>query len=394
MVVCVAGKNRIAVETLKMVLDKSAEVIGLGNQTDDGLDGWQPSYRKFADAVGVRMVELADLYEIDGLVLLSTEYDKIIRPARFKADARLYNMHFSILPAYKGMYTSAHPILNGEQTSGCTLHTIDPGIDTGPIIDQVVFQLSQHETAKSLYGKYIDHGIELIRANLTELLYSVPPSRPQPVGGSTYYSPASINYRSLSIDLRQTCEGVIRQIRAFNHRAFQLPLVNGFRIWSALPLDTKTHALPGTVLAKTSHYIDIATIDYDCRLLFDRFDELLAAVEVDDVETLNEILNSSPLLMEESNNRGWTPLIVAAYHNSIKCTSHLIELGVNVNKANEKGTTPLMYAKDGYLLSGDPRTMIMLAKAGASSQKLDMWGRSLFDYISAEQTSNIAHLLD
>ena len=60
-------------------------------------------------------------------------------PPKNFLNARLYNIHFSYLPAYKGMFTSALPIKNGEVDSGVTLHKIESGIDTGDIIDQIKF---------------------------------------------------------------------------------------------------------------------------------------------------------------------------------------------------------------------------------------------------------------
>ena len=58
---------------------------------------------------------------------------EIIKTKNFKSN-KLFNLHFSLLPSYKGMHTSAFPILNGEKYSGVTIHKIDNGIDTGDII--------------------------------------------------------------------------------------------------------------------------------------------------------------------------------------------------------------------------------------------------------------------
>ncbi len=54
----------------------------------------------------------------------------------------------------------------------------------------------------------------------------------------------------------------------------------------------------------------------------------------------------------------------------------------------------MMYAKEGYLRSGDPTTLVMLAKAGANSETADMFGRTLFDYVSAGQAADIRALLE
>ena len=68
------------------------------------------------------------------------EFDQIIKPTEFRSN-RLFNIHFSYLPEFKGMYTSAIPILQGSTHTGVTLHGIDQGIDTGPIIAQEKFEI-------------------------------------------------------------------------------------------------------------------------------------------------------------------------------------------------------------------------------------------------------------
>lgn len=393
-VVCVAGKNRIAIETLQMVRALNVtDVVAVCNQSDDGTDHWQPSYRRFAQDVGVEIIDLTQLYNIERLVFLSTEFDKIVRPDKFRSGCRLYNLHFSALPAYKGVFTSAHPILNGERESGCTLHEIDPGIDTGPMIDQTIFSIADDETAKSLYSKYLNHGRDLVRANLRNLLAGSIKATPQPVAGSSYFSRASINYSALAIDLRQTCERIIRQVRAYNYRPFQLPLVHGRLISAAYPESTATRKAPGTIVATDDSSIVITTIDYDCRLIFDRFEELLIAVEKDDLSALDRILTYDPWLIHESNNRGWTPLIVASYHNARKSIVRLIQLGADPNKPNEKGTTPLMYAKNAFLSTGDATAILRLIEAGASLCAKDLRGKTLYDYVTAPQRAIIEVLV-
>ena len=61
---------------------------------------------------------------------LSLEFDQIIRPQKF-ADARLYNIHFSLYHIIGEMYTAVLPILYGETRSGVTLHRIDRGLIRG-----------------------------------------------------------------------------------------------------------------------------------------------------------------------------------------------------------------------------------------------------------------------
>ena len=86
-----------------------------------------------------KIISLNQAYRIPNLIFISIHYDKIIKIENFKTK-NLYNFHFSLLPKYKGMHTGAHPIINGENYSGVTLHKIDNGIDTGDVIDQIKFK--------------------------------------------------------------------------------------------------------------------------------------------------------------------------------------------------------------------------------------------------------------
>ncbi|MCU7960856.1 MAG: hypothetical protein KZQ58_12860 [gamma proteobacterium symbiont of Bathyaustriella thionipta] len=137
MKICIAGKGAIAIHGLCTTVERFGmqSVVVCPNRSDKGISDWQPSLRRHANEMGVKVVSLSNLYDIEDLIFISLEFDQIIDPGQFRT-SQLYNIHFSKLPAYKGMYTSAWPILNGELESGVTLHRIDHGIDTGDIIDQ------------------------------------------------------------------------------------------------------------------------------------------------------------------------------------------------------------------------------------------------------------------
>ena len=64
-----------------------------------------------------------------------------------------FNIHPSLLPAYKGCFSSPWHIINGEQISGFTIHEISPGIDEGNILFQENLSIYPEETAYSLYHK-------------------------------------------------------------------------------------------------------------------------------------------------------------------------------------------------------------------------------------------------
>ena len=119
--VCLAGKNEIAVYGLNLLTKfvNKEDICVIGWASDDGIDTWQPSLVKAAITNNITITTLEECYGIDGLIFLSLEFEALLVPDKF-VNAKLYNIHFSNLPAYKGMYTSAMPLLNDEKVGGVT----------------------------------------------------------------------------------------------------------------------------------------------------------------------------------------------------------------------------------------------------------------------------------
>ena len=119
--VCVAGKNEIALNALKLLQTRfqNDEICVIPNRNDTGIDHWQPSLLKYALQASIPVCTLEQVQQIANVLFLSLEFDRLLKVEQF-ASKRLYNIHFSALPKYKGVYTSIMPILNGESSSGVT----------------------------------------------------------------------------------------------------------------------------------------------------------------------------------------------------------------------------------------------------------------------------------
>lgn len=268
--ICIAGKNNIAVDLLSHVMQlyPEEEIVVITNRNDYEKNGFQKSLKFWAALFNVREAGLKDIYDVEDLLFLSLEFDCLIKPKLFKSD-RLFNIHFSLLPAYKGMYTSAWPILNNESYSGVTLHEIDSGIDTGDVIAQTRFELDEQETCRSLYLKYIKYGTELVIKQLPGLVSKKIKATPQSAAGASYYSRKSIDYSNLIVDVNKTAFEINCQFRAFHFREYQLPQFNGSDIDRTVVLETRSVHKPGTIVQEDEEGITLATVDYDIRLFKD-----------------------------------------------------------------------------------------------------------------------------
>lgn len=383
--ICIAGKNTIAVEVCKFIRKNYPEihVCFIPNSTDTGENDFQPSFKKYCLQRGIPEVALRDIYDWDDLIFLSMEFNRIVRPEKF-VSKRLFNIHFSLLPQYKGMYTSAVTLRNGEKKVGVTFHYIDSGIDTGYIIDQVGFDVDEDEIAYTLYRKYTHYGTQLVIKNIPDVIAGKENGHPQPILGSSYYSKKSIDYFDLRLDLNQTAYNIDCQVRAYHFRNYQLPKFENYTILYSKYTSDKSNEAPGTIVEKTEKYLKVATIDYDILLYIDRFAELMEAVRNNDIKKIETETDLSYYKEEKETTHGWTLLMVAAYLNHFEIVKKLIEHGFSVNEVNYNGTTVAMYAKDGVLKTKNTDSLFYIIEQGADLSVKDYNEKNLFDYLNAQ----------
>jgi methionyl-tRNA formyltransferase len=353
MIICIAGKNNIAVEFLKYLLEyyTDYQILIVCNKTDDGINSWQKSLRFAAIQHNVTIRQLDEIYEISDLVFLSLEFDQIIKPELFVSQ-QLYNVHFSALPKYKGMFTSIMPILYGEDKTGVTLHRIDAGIDTGEIIDQIIFPIDQNDSARTLYNKYIENGISIIKKNFHDLLNNNITSKRQSIENASYFSKKTIDFSNINIDLKKTAWEIYNQIRAFAFREYQLPKIGGFKIYkSEISSFCSNRKKIGEIQQINRHIIEIQSIDYVLHAYIDFEEELFRYAQNGDINGIQQIKDYGYDIYVR-NKLGWNLLIAAVYNEHLDLVKYLLSIGFDPSVSNYKGTTVLMYAMTAASKSG------------------------------------------
>ena len=80
-IICIAGKNRCAIECLSYIIKKykKAKILALPNRSDNGFDGWQKSFKRFALKKKITITSLKNLYKIKNLYFFSLEYEEILK---------------------------------------------------------------------------------------------------------------------------------------------------------------------------------------------------------------------------------------------------------------------------------------------------------------------------
>jgi methionyl-tRNA formyltransferase len=336
--ICIAGKNQIAINGLKYLIKnfKNHNIFYLANKSDSGKDKWQPSFRKFANSINVKLITKNDLYCKKDLIFISLEYESILNINKFKS-RRLFNIHFSFLPKYKGMYTSVLPLLYGEKKTGVTIHKIERGIDTGRIVSQKEFKISQKWNAHDLYNKYMLYGYQIFKKNINKIIKNKISLSKQKSCNSFYYSKSHINFKELNIDFKKTAYQIQNQFRAYSFRPFQMPRFKGWNIYKTKILNSTSQFKAGKIVFQNNEYFRISSIDYDILLFKDYYPKFWHFLKKGDLKNLKKISKYIKNL-NEKNHKGINGYSLAKANKQIDCLKAFINFRKNniLKSCNQK----------------------------------------------------------
>ncbi|MGF1574210.1 MAG: phosphoribosylglycinamide formyltransferase [Sumerlaeia bacterium] len=91
-------------------------------------------------------------YDCEGLILAG--YMRLVSPEIIKSfPHRMINLHPALLPSFPGKNGAAQAIEYGVKITGCTVHFVDAGMDTGPIILQSALDVHTNDSAETLSAR-------------------------------------------------------------------------------------------------------------------------------------------------------------------------------------------------------------------------------------------------
>lgn len=133
--------DRPAAPALEFARERGIETAVLPLQKGDDRADWDRRLAELVADFAPRFVVLAGFMRIVGKPLL----------ARFPR--RILNVHPSLLPAFSGLDAPAQAIAAGVRISGCTVHLVDEGVDTGPVLAQTAVPILPTDDAASLHAR-------------------------------------------------------------------------------------------------------------------------------------------------------------------------------------------------------------------------------------------------
>jgi methionyl-tRNA formyltransferase len=223
--VVLAGNNLAAQYTFDVLCEafRPQDLVVIGPH-GDSRPTWQASLTDHAAARGVEVIAPPDVNAPDVLdriaehapdLLLSVYYTQIFRDLlQVGSIGTMLNFHPSRLPRHRGIAPLIWAIAEGDKSTALTVHHIDSGIDTGPIVLQWPLPIHRRDTGYSLHLKMA----KLVRAATATLVREfldtgrVPEGRAQ-TGSATYHSRSDplLNHLDWSLP-RERVRNIVRAL--------------------------------------------------------------------------------------------------------------------------------------------------------------------------------------
>ncbi len=113
-----------------------------------------PSEGKEREAYDREVVAALNQCQVDFICLAG--FMRVLSPYFIRAfPGRILNIHPALLPSFPGLDAQKQALDYGVKFSGCTVHLVDEGVDTGPIVRQAVVPVLDHDTVETLSARIL-----------------------------------------------------------------------------------------------------------------------------------------------------------------------------------------------------------------------------------------------
>jgi methionyl-tRNA formyltransferase len=222
-----------------LIQRRDATIVGVVPNRNDSADYDSQGIRAIAERSDIAVLGLDEAASLEYELGISILFDRKI-PAAMVDHPRdgIVNLHLGPLPSLRGVNSIYHAIIrarpNNEWMFGITLHYMDDGLDTGPIIDKVALPIRPDDTAMELYLRATNAIPDLFARNLDRLISTQGKvAAEEQVGPSNYFGRKDI---ALEVDLTASPDAVYDAIRALTFPGKPKPfaLIGTHKIYLAL----------------------------------------------------------------------------------------------------------------------------------------------------------------
>jgi methionyl-tRNA formyltransferase len=255
------GTPDAAVPTLRRCLEDGHEIAAVWTQPDKpagrGKKVAESPVKTFALAHNLSVFQPAKIKTEESKALFASHsaeiavvvaYGRILPAEYLRAPRRgCVNVHFSLLPRYRGAAPVNWAIMNGEKTTGVTTMFIEEELDAGPILLQAETSIAENETSPGLMTRLSELGAQALSQTLARLSEISP--TPQDHSDATFApmlqkSNGLINWVDSAVAIERRIRGLQPWPNAFTEHAARRLI-----IWNGEPVKTgRAEAIPGEVV--------------------------------------------------------------------------------------------------------------------------------------------------
>ena len=149
-------RGEIPAEIAVVIADKR-DAYALERARAKGIPAVAVVYRDYAERADFERAMLDELHAHDVTLVVLAGFMRILSPVFVHAyTGRILNIHPALLPSFPGAHAHRDALAYGVKVSGCTVHFVDEGMDSGPIILQASVPVMEDDTEETLAARVLE----------------------------------------------------------------------------------------------------------------------------------------------------------------------------------------------------------------------------------------------
>jgi phosphoribosylglycinamide formyltransferase 1 len=141
---------------IKIVVSNNPDALGITRAKKHGIQITVLKNADFKSKEDFDSELIKILKKNDVALVILAGFTRILTPSFLQAfPQKIMNIHPALLPSFPGLHGQKQALEYGVKFSGCTVHFVDEGVDTGPIIIQSVVHVSDDDTVETLAARIL-----------------------------------------------------------------------------------------------------------------------------------------------------------------------------------------------------------------------------------------------
>ncbi|HEY7173510.1 MAG TPA: methionyl-tRNA formyltransferase [Micromonosporaceae bacterium] len=264
-----AGTPDVALPALDAIEASSHELAAVVTRPDAAAGRGRALRRSpvatWADERGVEVLtprKLSDSEFLERLAAIAPDcvpvvaYGALVPPRALRIPARGWvNLHFSLLPAWRGAAPVQHAVLHGDEITGASVFQLEAGLDTGPVFGTLIEEIRPTDTAGDLLDRLSADGASLLVAVLDAIESDSVDAIEQPNDGVSLAPKVSVE--DARVRWTEPAFAVDRRVRACTPDPGAWTTFHGERvkIMPVRPVSDAPHVEPGRLLVEKSRVL-------------------------------------------------------------------------------------------------------------------------------------------